>query len=175
MGGAGAAEDGSKKVPFHVKGRNVEDLTWKASTEEIFARDERKLQSPASSWLYPRSRSCKFGKDPKDGTIPGCSPPSYLLLKKHEPRKKGCPVRLVNGCQCGAVEEGWRDLPSICQELWDYSCELIAPKINIYKRRATAQQWWYVTSEGVVGEIQSFQLRKGSKSGGYTAFKLVVV
>uniref|UniRef100_A0A0E0CHS2 Uncharacterized protein n=1 Tax=Oryza meridionalis TaxID=40149 RepID=A0A0E0CHS2_9ORYZ len=111
-----------------------------------FARDERKLQSPASSWLYPRSRSCKFGKDPKDGTIPGCSPPSYLLLKKHEPRKKGCPVRL-----------------------------LIAPKINIYKRRATAQQWWYVTSEGVVGEIQSFQLRKRSKSGGYTAFKLVVV
>uniref|UniRef100_A0A0E0N8P0 Uncharacterized protein n=1 Tax=Oryza rufipogon TaxID=4529 RepID=A0A0E0N8P0_ORYRU len=52
---------------------------------------------------------------------------------------------------------------------------LIAPKINIYKRRATAQQWWYVTSEGVVGEIQSFQLRKRSKSGGYTAFKLVVV
>uniref|UniRef100_A0A0D9YP62 Uncharacterized protein n=1 Tax=Oryza glumipatula TaxID=40148 RepID=A0A0D9YP62_9ORYZ len=52
---------------------------------------------------------------------------------------------------------------------------LIASKINIYKRRATAQQWWYVTCEGVVGEIQSFQLTKRPKSSGYTAFKLVVV
>uniref|UniRef100_A0A0D9YP61 Uncharacterized protein n=1 Tax=Oryza glumipatula TaxID=40148 RepID=A0A0D9YP61_9ORYZ len=41
-----------------------------SSEVRMFARDERKLQSPASSWLYPRSRSCKFGKDPKDGTTP---------------------------------------------------------------------------------------------------------
>uniref|UniRef100_A0A0E0G2S5 Uncharacterized protein n=1 Tax=Oryza nivara TaxID=4536 RepID=A0A0E0G2S5_ORYNI len=61
-----------------------------------FARDERKLQSPASSWLYARSRSCKFGKDPKDGTTPECSPPSYLLLEIKEPRRKGFPVKLVS-------------------------------------------------------------------------------
>uniref|UniRef100_A0A0E0G2S3 Uncharacterized protein n=1 Tax=Oryza nivara TaxID=4536 RepID=A0A0E0G2S3_ORYNI len=52
---------------------------------------------------------------------------------------------------------------------------LIDPEINIYKRRATAQQWWYVTCEGVVGEIQCFQLTKRSESGRNFAFKLVVV
>ncbi|KAF2943728.1 hypothetical protein DAI22_02g086101 [Oryza sativa Japonica Group] len=35
-----------------------------------FARDERKLQSPASRWLYARSRYLKFGNNPKDGTTP---------------------------------------------------------------------------------------------------------
>uniref|UniRef100_A0A0D9VDN1 Uncharacterized protein n=1 Tax=Leersia perrieri TaxID=77586 RepID=A0A0D9VDN1_9ORYZ len=40
------------------------------SSSSEFARDERKLQSPASRWLYARSSSCKFVRDPKDGTIP---------------------------------------------------------------------------------------------------------
>uniref|UniRef100_A0A0D9YP66 Uncharacterized protein n=1 Tax=Oryza glumipatula TaxID=40148 RepID=A0A0D9YP66_9ORYZ len=58
------------------------DGRWRRRTIEVslarrripswvqFARDERKLQSPASRWLYARSRYLKFGNNPKDGTTP---------------------------------------------------------------------------------------------------------